>query len=128
MNYQSSLLSKNLRGGSYSASLLSNWRITSTNLTSLFGKTAEPQNSAENFLFPFSILINMISYKNSWSYQSFYYIYRVFKMILEWYERFWNKAEVITFPCINSKLSTSFSVNVKVCSNKLLQFSIEQAS
>ena len=49
------------------------------------------------FPLPFSILINMISYKNSWSYQTFYYIYRVFKIILEWYERFWNKVEVITF-------------------------------
>ena len=49
------------------------------------------------FPLPFSILINMSSYKNSWSYQSFYYIYRVFKIILKWYERFWNKVEVITF-------------------------------
>ena len=46
------------------------------------------------FPLPFSILINIISYKNSWSYQRFYYMCRVFKMILEWYERFWNKVEL----------------------------------
>ena len=78
-----------------------NWGYILKNYKSYFGKFVWKNRSVSKFRgefpLPFSILINMILYKSIWSYQSFYYIYRVFKIILEGYEQFWNKVEVITF-------------------------------